>query len=265
MHKLSIRMKQRSTQSEWLNAWNNIENYVSESHIKRLTFNTVNELIISTTGKKVAYGWSGGKDSIVLQRICELAGVRRSVLFTTEIEYKDFNEYVAENAPEGLETINTGMGLEWLKKNQENYLFPTEQKYVTNYYNLIQRKGLKKYFFDNNLDQIILGVRTMDGNHVPSKLMIDNDGYTRNAIIRDWTNEEILAFLKYNRLELPKIYFYKDGFREGTGPWSKLRRNKNRSLNDCWRYVYEYDPEAVVKASKYFESARTFLEGELSI
>ena len=260
MHKRYIRKKQSSTQEEWLSVWNNIEKFVSNYHIKVITYNAVEKLIRSTTGKKVAYGWSGGKDSIVIQRLCELAGVKKSVLFTTDLEYEDFNIYVKENAPEGLETINAGLDFEWLYNNQENYLFPREQKYVTNYYNIIQRKGLKKYFIENNLDQVIMGVRTKDGNHVPHNIMINKDGYTRNAIIKDWTHEELLAFIKYNNLRLPNIYFYKDGFREGTGPWSKLRRKNNRDIYDCWRYVYQYDKQAVKKASNYFNSAKKYLK-----
>lgn len=251
-----IRRKQVSSQKEWVNFFNNAEYYISKGEIDALTYNTVEELVKTTAGKRVAYGWSGGKDSIVVQKLCELAGIEKAVIFTHDLEYKDFADFIRRNAPAGLEVVKTKHDLEWLKKNEENFLFPIESKYSDAYMIQIQRNGLKRYFKRNNLEQVIMGVRIHDGNNVPKKIMVNKDGYTRNAIIKDWTNEQVMAFIKYNNLELPRTYLYEDGFIHGTGPWSALKRVKGRGLKECWEYVHQYDKEAVERAGEYFELAK---------
>jgi len=253
-----IRRKQNSTQQEWLTAWNNIEKCVSENHIKRLTRDTANRLVKDTTGKKVAYGWSGGKDSLVIEAICELVGIRKAAMFITKLEYSDFYDYVEKHKPHYLDVFYTKHDIRWLAENQARYLFPKHSKGKNQYFIEIQRGGLKRCFKDNNLDQIIVGHRTADGNHCPDFINTNKDGYTRNAPIKDWTHEEVLAFLKYFNIPLPKIYFYEEGFVHGTGPYSSMIRG-NRTINQCWDYAYIHDNKSVLKASRHIESAYMYL------
>lgn len=258
MHKRVISKKQNSTQKEWLYAWNNIEKIVSKEHILAITYKTVEELIRSTAGKKVAYAWSGGKDAIVLAEICRLAGIEDRLLIKTRLEYYDMESYFEKHMTEKTIVQYTIHDLEWLSKNQD-HLFPVEYKYVDAYMKHV-RNEMEKYFFDNNLDQLIIGLRIADGNFVPKKITTNKNGYTRNSPLSDWTHEEVLGFIYYNNLELPKIYSYEDGFKQGTGPYFKMMR-KNKTINDMWRYVYKHDKKRVHEASQYIESARLFLEG----
>ena len=98
-----IRRKQSSTQKEWLEAILGLN--INEERVKRLTDNAVEKLIRSPY-KKSGYGWSGGKDGLVLQKICELAGIKRAVLFITSLEFKDYLDFVEEYKPPYVEVGN---------------------------------------------------------------------------------------------------------------------------------------------------------------
>jgi 3'-phosphoadenosine 5'-phosphosulfate sulfotransferase (PAPS reductase)/FAD synthetase len=255
-----VRRKQNSSQEEWLDALRNIEHLVPIDHVRRITDIAVSRIIRTTAGKKVAYGWSGGKDSLVLEKICELAGIRRAFLYTTDLEYSDFNAYVDKHAPPYLEKFTTKHDLPWLAKNQQNYLFPERPEYRQQYFIQVQRNGFKQYFKDNDLDQVIIGHRLRDGNNCPDYIVSNRDGFTRSMPLRDWSHEEILAFIHYHGIALPSIYFYEQGFVWGTGPYPSMPRG-SRSLMDCWGYVFRHDPGTVIKASRYIESANYFLRG----
>ena len=249
-----IRRKQSSTQKEWLEAILGLN--INEERVKRLTDNAVEKLIRSPY-KKSGYGWSGGKDGLVLQKICELAGIKRAVLFITSLEFKDYLDFVEEYKPLYVEVVKTKHDLEWLKNNP-NRLFPETSKERGKYFIEVQRNGLKKYFKDNKLDQVVTGHRNHDGNHCPNDLTINNDGYVQNNIIKDWTHEDVLSFLFYNNIALPKIYYYDYGFIDGTGCYPSITR-KGRTIEQMWGYVYKYDEGAVNDASLYIESAKEFL------
>lgn len=257
-----IGRKQRSRQVDWQKTFDNIEQLVPKSRIDELESEAVEWITKTTRGKKVAYGWSGGKDSQVLRNLCELAGVNRSALFVTDLEYKDFMDFVQKHKPENCAVINRGLDLEWLAANQKTMLFPTETKHVDKYMTMIQRNGLNAYYKANQLEQVLMGRRRADGNFAPKRLYTTKSGITRNLPIYRWEHTDILAYIHYRNLPLPKIYSYEDGFKVGTGTWSKMKRNADRpTLNDCYAYVYRYDPQAIIKAAEYIESAKQFLRG----
>lgn len=58
--------KQRIKNSEWIEALAGIEQKVSKKELDQLVSRTVKEIKKKTKGKKAAYAWSGGKDSLVL-------------------------------------------------------------------------------------------------------------------------------------------------------------------------------------------------------
>ena len=58
--------KQRIQNSDWIDAFGKIEQLVSKKELDQLVEKTVKEIKKKTKGKKAAYAWSGGKDSLVL-------------------------------------------------------------------------------------------------------------------------------------------------------------------------------------------------------
>lgn len=74
---MSLGRKQRITNEAWLEAVATVESTVSEAALGELVAATIEDIKAKTAGKKAAYAWSGGKDSIVLGKLCEAAGVTR--------------------------------------------------------------------------------------------------------------------------------------------------------------------------------------------
>lgn len=254
---MKIGRKQTSKQSDFIKVYRNIEKIISFDDIKRIEEKAVNHLIRSTYKKKVEFGWSGGKDSLVLQKLCEKAGIKKGFFLTTNLEYTSFNEYVNTFKPSYIDEYNLGYDISFLVQNPQ-YLFP-KQSSKLRWLNIIQGKNVEKYYWDHELDQLVLGRRTIDGNYCPNRMNTTAKGYTTNLPIYDWSQEDIIGYLHYYNIPLPDIYFYRHGFQVGTGPWCKVLRTKNRSLRDCWEYVYENEREIVEECAKHFVSAEQFL------
>lgn len=56
--------KQSIKNEDWLAAVGRIEELVSRAELDRLVEDTIKEIRRQTDGKKAAYAWSGGKDSL---------------------------------------------------------------------------------------------------------------------------------------------------------------------------------------------------------
>ena len=120
---MSLGRKQRITNEAWLEAVATVESAVSEAALGELVAATIEDIKAKTAGKKAAYAWSGGKDSIVLGKLCEAAGVTDSMIGVCDLEYPAFAAWIESNKPTGCEVINTHQGLDWLAAHPE-MLFP---------------------------------------------------------------------------------------------------------------------------------------------
>lgn len=60
---------------DWKNALDHIEETVSKKELDSLVKKAVKDIKEKCKGKKAAYAWSAGKDSLVLGEICEKAGI----------------------------------------------------------------------------------------------------------------------------------------------------------------------------------------------
>ena len=87
---MSLGRKQRITNEAWLEAVATVESAVSEAALGELVAATIEDIKAKTAGKKAAYAWSGGKDSIVLGKLCEAAGVVDSMIGVCDLEYPAF-------------------------------------------------------------------------------------------------------------------------------------------------------------------------------
>lgn len=256
-----LKRKQSATNAEWLEAVNKIAETVSEEEISELTEKTVFEIRSKTAEKKCAYAWSAGKDSVVLGDICKKSGITDSMIAVTDLEYPAFMKWVDENKPEKCTVINVGYDIEWLSKHQ-NLIFPQDSSTAAHWFSIVQHKAQRQYFKENNLDIILLGRRKADGNYVGKgdNLYTDGKGVTRYSPLSEWSHEHLLAYIHYNKLTLPPIYGWKNGYVCGTHPWPA--RQWTGSIENGWREVYEIDKSIVEKAAEYVQSAKTFLGGD---
>lgn len=258
---MAIKRKQATIEADWTEAVENIEKSVSKDHIDQLVERTVSDILRKTNGKKVAYSWSGGKDSIALGYVCELAGIRNCVFVYCDLEYKQFMDWIKANKPLECEMINTGQNLEWLSKHPE-MLFPQEAKTAAKWFKIVQHKGQEIYYKKHQLDMLLLGRRKADGNFVGrgDNIYTNGKGVTRFSPLADWTHEEVLACIHYFDLPIPPIYNWKNGYLCGTHNWAARQWTGNEA--NGWAEVYEIEPQIVIEASKYFNGAKEFLNGK---
>ena len=58
---------------------------------------------------KVAVSWSGGKDSIVVQHMCQQIGIKRVFWVRSNLEYPKVIKWIDKHGPDNLEVVvNTG-------------------------------------------------------------------------------------------------------------------------------------------------------------
>lgn len=248
--------KQSSSNKEWVAAFENIESIISKFDIDRLTEKTIYEIYKNAKGKAVAYAWSGGKDSVVLEKLCEASGIHKGVMAYRDLEYPEFLKWVNRYKPDGVEMINTGQDMNWLLNHMEALFPPMDYYGNTNRQIAVQNR----FYKDNKLDMLVLGRRIADGNIVVkngSVLYTDCKKMTKYNPIAYWTHEEILAYIHYNNIPLPPIYNWKNGYKIGTHPW--YGRLHVKSVEQGWQEIFDIDPGIVTYASRYIESAHSFL------
>lgn len=89
---MSLGRKQRITNDTWLEAVASIESVVSREELADLSALAIQDIKSKAKGKRAAYAWSGGKDSIVLGKLCEAAGVTDSMIGVCDLEYAEQTE-----------------------------------------------------------------------------------------------------------------------------------------------------------------------------
>ena len=251
--------KQRIKNSDWIDTFEKIEQLVTKKELDQLVEKTVKEIKKKTKGKKAAYAWSGGKDSLVLSEICQRAGITPCVLVICNLEYKAFTEWVEEHKPPGLSIINTGQDIKWLADHLQ-MLFPQDSKFAARWFQIIQHRGQTKYYREQELDMLLLGRRRADGNYVGKgdNIYTNGQGVTRYSPMSDWTHEQVLAYIHYYNLEMPPIYDWKNGYLCGTHPWPA--RQWTGSVENAWAEIYDIDSSIVTEAAEHIQSAKDFLE-----
>lgn len=250
--------KQSISHEEFAAAFQNIEKLVTKEYLDSLVAETVADIKLKAAGKRVAYAWSGGKDSIALRLVCELAGITKCVFGMTNLEYPAFLRWVTDNMPPGLEVVNTRQDLTWLQQNQE-MLFPQDSKTAAKWFKVVQHKAQEVFYAKHNLDILILGRRLSDGNFVgkAGENIYTSKGITRFSPIAKWRHEDIFAAIHYHKLPIPPIYDWPRGFRVGTGPWPA--RQWTEDTKHGWSEVWQIDKNVVRDAARVIPSAMEFL------
>lgn len=116
-----LKRKKANTQMEWMKAYSDITEYMNEPQGMKEAEELIQKAVSRIPKGKCIYGWSGGKDALALQVICEAAGITDCVLGTIgeRWEYPVFTEYVRKHAPEGLKIMDFGVTPEFLNKHSD--------------------------------------------------------------------------------------------------------------------------------------------------
>ena len=211
-----------------------------------------------TLGSLLTVLLSGLIASLVLGEICEKSGIDQSVLVRCNLEYPAFIAWIEQNKPSGLEVINTGQDMEWLKKHPD-MLFPDKSNKAAQWFHIVQHRGQARYYKEHQLEILLLGRRKADGNYVGKDNIYTNSaGITRYSPLAEWRHEDILAYIHYYDVKLPPIYDWEKGYLCGTHPWPA--RQYMETEQQGWKEVYDIDKTIVENAAQHFDGARDFLK-----
>lgn len=253
-----IGTKHRSTNRQWLEAVNNIEALVTRQEVDAYAEWAMERIQVASTGKHVAFAYSGGKDSIVLADLCGRLGIREGYFAYCDLDYPAFVRWVKAHKPAGVSLMHTGYDLDWLARHQE--LIFARGAVGQRWHQISQRGPFTRMVMDNRLDMLLVGHRTIDANVCGHEGIIrKNTGEVRFAPLYDWPHELLLGYIHYHALALPPIYGWKDGYTQGTHAWPE--RDYCDSLNQGYREVYDIDPTIIEAAAEKIPSAARFLEG----
>lgn len=263
--------KQTSRNEDWIQLWNACTKIVSAKRLDELEADAVERAhMIARVYARVGYGWSGGKDSVVLANILQLAKLGTLPHFCSlhAFEYPSIERWLYLHAPRDTQFIRaTDYDVDFLNENPR-YLFPdpTDKK-VRGEYTKEWRKQEKKFCRENGIDVIIAGRRIEDGNACGQKKAgvytntNKGTGITSCNLIAEWTHAELLAYIKSRNLPLPMFYAWPNGFVFGTHAWTE-RDRVNNSINDTFDEVFVLDDMAIKKAaSKGLRAAQEYLAG----
>lgn len=253
-----IGSKHSTTNQQWFDAIANIESLVTPEEVEAYAERATERIRMAIRGKHAAIAYSGGKDSIVLADLCAAVGLHEGYFAYCDLDYPAFVRWVEANRPVGVKMMHTGYGLDLLVEHPE--LIFARGAVGQRWHQISQRRPFTSMYFDNNLEILLVGHRTIDGNVCGHDFTIrKNTGETRYAPIADWPHEILLGYIHYRGLALPPIYGWRDGFIQGTHAWPE--RDFCDALEQGYREVYEIDPSIVIGAAKKLPSAAAFLKG----
>lgn len=254
--RLLPRKQSNPDQASWWQALDRIRDAIPKADIDRLveaTAEQVRHTIDRHGWGRVAYGWSGGKDSQALRYVTELAGVTECVLVISQLEVPEFLAWSTDHMPDGLEVITTSQDLDWLAAHQSTHLFP-EGRHGADWFRRVQHTGQREYQKRHGWDALLLGRRAGDGNFTRGadehgQHITVSRGGVRYLPIFDWTHEQTFAAISwYEDLDLAPCYSWPRGFQVGTGPWPA--RQWTGGVDAGWDEIWQIDRQLVTMCAE---------------
>ncbi len=246
-------------QAAWEQAAEDAVRQVSAARLDDLIASTADRIRSEAARGRLAYGWSGGKDSQVLRLVAEEAGVADCVLvMTTGLEWPAMLRWQTDHMPPGCEIVTVPLDVPWLAAHPR-MLFPQGPD-GPRWFSIVQHKGERQYYRRRGLDALLLGRRRKDGNYVGPA---GRDKYTsRHGVtiwspLADWTHEHVLALIARRRIPLPPCYSWPRGYQVGTGPWPARQwtSSPGHGFAECW----QIDPSVIRAAAPDLPAAAAWM------
>lgn len=242
-----LKAKHYNTQDEWMHVWDHYDEIKSREATERQIADTVAEIKEVCKGRNAAYAWSGGKDSVALQIVCEDAGIKQGFCCYNDLYFSESIQFFRENLPEGVELYNSGEDISWLAKHPK-FLFP-KTPHMWNIQTHLKYQSV--YCKKNGVDILMMGKRTQDGNFVSKDLIMSNrKGVNIYCPIRNWTHEDVICAIRYRGKSLSPVYFTENGFHYGDTKFAVMNPLKGERIEDAWKRIYAIEPEKVVLSAK---------------
>lgn len=182
----------------------------------------------------------------------------RCMMSASHLDYPAFTRWVHDHRPDDLTIVNTGQDLHWLAQ-RPHMLFP-QGAHGPKWFTTINHKGQNRYYRDHDLDMLLLGRRTADGNYTGPKgqnLYTNTKGITRYSPLSAWTHEAVFALIERDNITLPPIYDWPRGYQVGTGPWPA--RQWTRDVDHGFEEVWTIDPDVIRHAAPHLPQAADWL------
>lgn len=229
--------KQSSNDAQWQALWDNAIEKNPASKIEEMA-QAAMETICNNYGSDTIIGYSGGKDSLVLRHLCEKCLDKPSfIVCLHQNEFPSFETWLKDTAPKiSVFVQDFSLGIDFLNKHI-SYLFPHDKK-EKDAFVIAWQKPTYGWMQAHGKVRLLTGKRMDDGNFC-GRLNALNCKQTERMSphiislnpLADWTHDELLAYIQYNHIELPDIYYYPNGFRFGTHPWTERRRLDMKYFN----------------------------------
>lgn len=216
--------------------------------------------------EEAGYLWSMGKDSVALQWLCEEAGITKSymVLPHKSLEWPINDNWWDRCKPAELritriEEISAELYYPGERWHEHLFARPHGQEVSDEWYQL-KWPYMRAWPVEENLKVTFAGRRTKDGNFCgPDGRYELKNGVVVSNPMYDWTHEELLAFLKYHKIELPPSYWLPQGF-EGTSHWWTDYESDSQYAG--WLDLAEHDPVLPRRYQDVFPEARKALKAK---
>lgn len=212
-------LKRNSEEIEWHNAL--VEPPIKKEDIDNLVKRTVSDIQATLKDNKVAVAYSGGKDANALLEVMKMTGKDFKVFnVLTNVEYPQMLEWLKEKDIPNYHEVVIPIDWSWVRENPK-MLFPKESNTASKWFQIVQHKGQKKFAQEHDIDILVLGRRKSDGNYVGRGSNVyqkKTETFSRYSPLSDWSHDELISFLSHYNIDLPPIYNYPKGFRNGTHP-----------------------------------------------
>lgn len=261
---MSLKRKHNNAQSSWEDGYNRSTDLYSESHMRSRMLQAAERIASHPVDvDKMFYGWSGGKDSVVLQRVCEIAGVKKSVLgiCDRQFEFPAMHDFCIENKPPMCDVYTAAISYDFLENNPK-YLFPYKYRDRRALHpRLVIHASWEYCRKKNGCETLLLGHRVKDGNICGDNgLYMGRTGLTKLCPIYDFTHEEVFAAIKYFNLPLAPIYSMPDGYNMGTGPWVYVKPKDEESKDSAMDLVASIDVSVLQNSAPHLSVIREYCD-----
>ena len=196
---------------------------------------------VASTYANPCFAWSGGKDSLALQAVCQKAGLERCVMFQTRCEFPSFIRWVNQNAPPGLEIVYVEELSEQLILDEPHWLFHGSEYWSRWAYRRFRGPFRTWRAENSDVDIVFVGHRALDHNFLMKPDRSESTAMGRMASpVWDWTHEEVMASIYWSNLSLPPNYDHPNGWYDGPCSWPQVNAG---SLSESWNRLWHLDPE----------------------
>ena len=267
MRQQKLKAKASARSEEWAYAFQHIEDYISKAEVEDCYKQTLDFIKRTIKGRKAGFGWSGGKESIVLADLMRDAGVSTCCfVFNSNLYYRSYAEWALQHMPEGLQVFDRADDFNFAVMSRKGIdAFSENAADYNRFMDMNHRSAYPVFCKRNGLDMFIMGRRKTDNNvcgKAPDYILrAKGRPYDSFSPMAEWSVEEVLGYIHYFRggyEALPPQYQYFRGWHLGSDSPIFLRLG-DMTRTEMWAEVYKNEPALVERAAKHLQSARDFL------